>query len=72
MERERGFFEIGTVAHCGHSLKGEFLYSITLTDVFTGWTANTCVKNLAHGHGVAGIEVLARNLPYPMRALDFD
>jgi hypothetical protein len=72
MEQEPGFFEIDTVAHCGHSLKGEFLYSITLTDVFTGWTVNTCVKNRGQRNVVAGIDLLVRGLPYPMRALDFD
>ncbi|WP_411734380.1 hypothetical protein [Paeniglutamicibacter sp.] len=63
MEHEPGFFEIDTVAHCGHSLKGEFLYSITLTDVFTGWTVNTCVKNRGQRNVVAGIDLLVRGLP---------
>jgi len=72
MEQEPGFFEVDTVAHCGHSLKGEFLYSITLTDVFTGWTANTTVKNRACRNVVAGVGALVAALPYPMRGLDFD
>lgn len=72
MEQAPGFFEVDTVAHCGHSLKGEFLYSITLTDVFTGWTANCAVKNRAHRNVVAGIEALVQCLPYPMTGLDFD
>lgn len=72
MEQEPGFFEVDTVAHCGHSLLGEFLYTITLTDVFTGWTANTTVRNRAHRNVVAGVARLAGSLPYPMRGLDFD
>ena len=70
MEQEPEFSEIDTVAHCGHSLKGEFLYSTTLTDVFTGWTVNTYVKNRAHRNIVTGIDLLARSLPYPIRGLD--
>lgn len=72
MEQEPGFFEVDTVAHCGFSLRGEFLYSITLTDVFTGWTVNTTVKNRAHSNVVAGVARLVESLPYPMRGLDFD
>ncbi|MGJ9404673.1 integrase catalytic domain-containing protein, partial [Arthrobacter sp. KK5.5] len=72
MEQEPGFFEVDTVAHCGHSLQGEFLYSITLTDVFTGWTANTTVRNRGHRNVVAGVAALVEALPYPLRGLDFD
>ncbi|HJX76662.1 transposase family protein [Glutamicibacter sp.] len=72
MEQQPGFFEVDTVAHCGHSLKGEYLYSITLTDVFTGWTVNIAVKNRAHRNVVAGIQTLVADLPYPMTGLDFD
>ncbi|MGP5043846.1 hypothetical protein ACTXJR_07435 [Glutamicibacter ardleyensis] len=72
MAREPGFFEVDTVAHCGHSLKGKYLYSITLTDVFTEWTANTTVKNRAHRNVVGGIQTLVASLPYPMTGLDFD
>ncbi|MEE1620493.1 integrase catalytic domain-containing protein [Zafaria sp. J156] len=72
MEQEPGFFETDTVAHCGHSLFGEDLRTITLTDVFTGWTANTAVRNRAHRNVLAGVAGLADALPYPMRGLDFD
>lgn len=71
MEQAPGFFDVNTVAHCRHSSKDWFLYSIPLTDVFTGWTANLSVKNRAHHNGVAVIEALVRSLPYPMTGLDF-
>ncbi len=34
-----GFLEADTVAHCGESLTGNFIWSITYTDIFSGWTA---------------------------------
>lgn len=37
MEQAPGFFEIDLVTHCGHSLKGEFAWTLTATVVFTGW-----------------------------------
>jgi hypothetical protein len=36
-ERKPGFFEIDTVSHCGISSSGEFCFTETLTDVFSGW-----------------------------------
>src|SRR5215469_15390951 len=33
-----GFLEAGLVAHCGADIAGGYLYTLTLTDVATGWT----------------------------------
>lgn len=30
--------EADTVAHCGTSLSGDFVWSLTLTDIASGWT----------------------------------
>ena len=40
-----GFMEADTVAHCGNSLDGDFVWSLTLTDIFSGWTENRAVWN---------------------------
>ena len=36
-EAEPGFFEVDTVAHCGPTLKGEFVRTVNFTDMHTGW-----------------------------------
>ena len=33
-----GFVEMDLVAHCGEHLDGSFLYTLTVTDLATGWT----------------------------------
>ncbi len=33
-----GVIEADTVAHCGPSLIGEFVRTLTMTDIVTGWT----------------------------------
>lgn len=33
-----GFLEADTVAHCGTSMAGEFVYTIDTVDIATGWT----------------------------------
>ena len=40
---EPGFFQADTVAHCGGSLEGSFVWSLTLTDIMSGWTENGAV-----------------------------
>ncbi|MDQ3276199.1 MAG: DDE-type integrase/transposase/recombinase [Actinomycetota bacterium] len=72
MEQAPGFFEIDLVAHCGHTLKGEHAWTLTATDVFTGWTENVAIRNRAHTHVVAAIEAVRTRLPYPMVGLDCD
>jgi hypothetical protein len=38
-----GFFEADTVAHCGNSMAGDFVHSLTFTDILTDWTENRAV-----------------------------
>lgn len=33
-----GFMETDTVAHCSNSLSGDLIWSLTMTDIVTGWT----------------------------------
>ena len=57
--RPPGFFEIDLVAHWGHSLKGEHAWTLTATDVYTGWTENIAIRKRAHTRVVAAIEEVA-------------
>ena len=38
IEKEPGFLEGDLVAHCGMTTRGTYLNTLTLTDIFTGWT----------------------------------
>lgn len=46
-----GFMEADTVAHCGQSLAGNFIWSLTLTDIYSTWTENRATWN----KGAAGV-----------------
>lgn len=65
-----GFLEADTVAHCGTSLEGDFVWSVTYTDIFSGWTANRAVWN----KGAAGIVEATREVEtqLPFEILGFD
>jgi hypothetical protein len=67
-----GFMEADTVAHCGNSLSGEFIWSITLTDIHSGWTENRavwCKGSLGVLEQIGDIEA---NLPFAILGFDSD
>ncbi len=67
-----GFLEADLVAHCGGSLEGAFLYTLTLTDVATTWTE--CLPLLHRTqHGVVHALQRARGMfPFALRGIDTD
>lgn len=67
-----GFLELDTVAHCGHTLKGEFLRTLSATDPVTGWTILRSIRNNAFVHVHAGLEQIAKQAPLPVAGMDFD
>ena len=40
-----GHVEADTVAHCGDTTAGDFVYSLTFTDLFSGWTELRAIWN---------------------------
>jgi hypothetical protein len=67
-----GFFEADTVAHCGNSLAGDFVWSLTFTDILTAWTENRAVWNKG-SHGVlAQIKHIEQNIVFPILGFDCD
>ena len=71
-ERVPGFVEADTVAHCGTSLLGNFVWSITLTDIYSGWTENAAVWNKG-AHGVlTQLKLIEERLPFKILGFDSD
>jgi len=67
-----GWMEADTVAHCGTSLEGDFIWSVTYTDIHSGWTSLRAVWNKgAHGIVAATREVEAA-LPFALAGFDCD
>lgn len=72
VESEPGFFEGDTVAHCGPTLKGEFVRTLNLTDFVTGWVFTRSVRNNANVHVLAALRAAVDTTPYAVTGLDFD
>lgn len=67
-----GFLEADTVAHCGNSMAGDFVWSLTATDIYSGWTENRATWNKG-AHGVLEqIQSIEAALPFALLGLDCD
>jgi len=48
-ERKKpGFWQIDTVHHCGQTTKGQYIHTLTVTDIATGWLELYSLLNNAH------------------------
>lgn len=59
-----GFVEADTVAHCGTSLAGEFINTLTVTDICSAWTENRAVWKKESGTILKAISSIEEALPF--------
>ena len=67
-----GSVQADLVLHCGESLEGFFLTTLTVVDVATGWTEVQPVWGIGMERVGGGVEEAARRLPIPLRELHTD
>ncbi len=67
-----GFVEIDLVGHEGGNSFGEFCFTLTVTDIATGWTVNRTVVNKAAIHVVAALDDALAQFPFPILGIDSD
>lgn len=67
-----GWCETDTVAHCGETVAGEFIYSLDVIDICTGWSEQTGVWGKGERATVAQIDAIRKRLPFPLLGLDPD
>src|ERR1019366_1863274 len=67
-----GFIEADTVAHGGSSLAGNFVWSLVLTDIFSGWTQLRAVWNKGAAGSQEQIADWERQTPFARAGFDCD
>jgi len=67
-----GFLEADTVAHCGPSMAGSFIWSITFTDIFSQWTENRAVWNKGSADVVREVKDVEQGLAFELQGFDVD
>jgi hypothetical protein len=70
--QELGFGEMDTVAHNGGDPSGEFIYSLDLVEIFSGWSEQYAVMGKGERGVVAAIENIKNGLPFKLTGLDSD
>ena len=67
-----GFVEGDLVAHCGTQMAGQFLYSLVLTDIPTGWTE--CIALLFRDQTtiLEALGIARKQFPFPLLGVDTD
>ena len=71
-EDQPGFMEIDLVAHCGGSVEGQYLNTLTCTDICTGWTEVLALRYRSQQNVCDGLQNMRQDLPFPLLGIDSD
>src|SRR5262245_38104137 len=71
-EQQVGFLEADSVAHCGGTLAGNFIWSLTYTDLACSWTEGRAVWNKGSTGVLEQTRDVERELPFAILGFDFD
>jgi hypothetical protein len=71
-EDQPGFLEVDLVAHCGDSTAGQFLNTLTCTDLCTGWTEPIALRRRSQEAVCAAIDAMRQELPFDLLGIDSD
>ena len=71
-ENKPGFVEIDLVGHDGGNARGEYIQTLDITDVCTGWTETQAVKNKAQIWVFEALKDIRDHLPFELLGIDSD
>lgn len=61
-----GIVNADTVAHCGFSIAGDYMNSLTIVDLYSGWTANRAIWKKDGAGTLAQIKKAELSLPFTL------
>lgn len=67
-----GWVEVDLVAHSGNNGGGEFIYSLNLTDIHTGWVETRAVLGKGEAGIVKALDEMLKTMPFRVFGLDSD
>lgn len=71
-EKCPGFVEVDTVAHCGGSTLGLYVFSLNFVDIATSWMISRAVWGKGQTGILNAIKDIEQTLPFPIRGFDSD
>src|SRR5688500_6908298 len=69
---EPGFVEADTVAHCGNSTQGTYVNSLTMTDLYSGWTENRALWGKKSVGMILAVSDIERAFPFLLNCFASD
>ncbi|MFI5260849.1 MAG: transposase family protein [Candidatus Paceibacteria bacterium] len=67
-----GFCEVDTVAHCGGDLSEGYFFTLSLTDVATGWTECAPLRHKGQQETLARLKGIVARMPFELLGVDSD
>ncbi len=67
-----GYCEIDLVSHSGPHASGEFVYSLNVTDIHTGWCETRAIMGKGETGVVRALEDIRQALPFALKGIDSD
>ena len=71
-ENSPGFLEVDTVAHCGSSVAGMFVFTLNCVDISSQWTEQRACWGKGEKGVLEQIKSIENNLPFPILGFDCD
>lgn len=71
-DKPPGYGQIDTVAHCGSTLLGDFIYTVDYTDTATYWVIPRAQWNKGQDATKESLKTMQKKLPVPIRGLHPD
>jgi hypothetical protein len=64
--KKSGFWQIDTVHHCGQATQGQYVHTLTATDVASGWIEPRSLLNNAHSWTFKALSDIKQTVPLPV------
>jgi hypothetical protein len=71
-ERRPGYIEVDLVAHCGGSVAGDYINTLNIVDIATGWTSQRAVWGKGEANTFKAIREIELSLPFKIKGFDSD
>jgi len=71
-EQRPGFVEIDLVGHEGGDPNGDYIQTLDMTDICTGWTETQAVRNKARVWVFEALKEIRKRLPFKLLGIDSD
>lgn len=71
-EKRPGFVEVDLVAHCGTSVAGEYINTLNMVDIVTGWDCLRAVWGKGEANTFKAMREIELTIPFKIKGFDSD